>query len=90
MQLSSGNSEMFTSSSTITVMTPQKLSGIIQEMVEERDLSYMEAVVEYCEKNDFEIEKIKMILTPSIIESINTEATKLNLLKKTKTRTLGI
>ena len=43
--------------------------------------SYIDAVVDYCEKRDIEIESVKKLLSVSLKDKIKNEAEELNLLK---------
>lgn len=52
--------------------------------------SYIDAVVDYCEKKDIEIESIKKLLSPSLKEKIKAEAEDLNLITGNKTSKLPI
>jgi hypothetical protein len=46
--------------------------------------SYIDAVVDYCEKRDIEIESVKKLLSVSLKDKIKNEAEGLNMLKGTK------
>ena len=52
--------------------------------------SYIDAVVDYCDKNDIEIESVKKLLSTSLKDKIKTEAESLNLVKGNKTGKLPI
>jgi len=46
--------------------------------------SYIDAVVDYCERRDIEIESVKKLLSVSLKDKIKNEAEGLNMLKGTK------
>jgi len=46
--------------------------------------SYIDAVVDYCEKRDIEIESVKKLLSVSLKDKIKNEAEELNMLKGAK------
>lgn len=53
----------------------------IERVKAQSGLSYIEATVEVCERQDLEIENMKKVLPKNIKEKIELEASKLNLLK---------
>ena len=54
----------------------------IEEMVYELDISYMDAIVHYCDKTGMEIETAAKLLNQKIKETIASEASDLNLMKE--------
>ena len=59
------------------------LNLTIEELVKEKELSYMEAVLHYAQKSEIEPEAMAKMLNQSIKDKIEVEAQKLHLLKKT-------
>jgi len=57
----------------------------IETLVKEKNLSYMDAIVYYCEKFDYEIEIAAKLLSGSIRSKIKLEAEELNFLPKSNT-----
>mgnify|MGYP003386980710 CR=1 FL=1 len=57
----------------------------IQNLIEMYDLSYIDAILLYCERNDIEIEQFAEIVKtiPKIYSELEIEAEKLNIIKKT-------
>jgi|TARA_Y100000004_G_scaffold38347_1_gene41153 hypothetical protein len=49
---------------------------------QKRDMSYMDAVVWYCEENDIEIETVGKFISKTLKEKIELEARDLNYLPK--------
>ena len=66
----------------MNVMTKSKVSELIQNTVFSDGLSYMDAIIHICEKNNIEIEDIKKFISPIIKEKVEAEAMNLNYLPK--------
>ena len=64
-------------------MTKAKFSIIIEELVHDKRLSYMEAIVYYCDNNELEVETAAKLINPVIKSKIEVEAQDLNFLPKT-------
>lgn len=64
-------------------MNSAEFSKIIEDLVEEKnDLSYMDAVVYYCEKNDIDTGTVGKLLTKNLKAKIEVEARELNYLPR--------
>ena len=50
---------------------------------ENKDMSYIDAIVFFCEKNSVDIESIPKLMSKPLKEKLKCEAMELNLLKKT-------
>jgi hypothetical protein len=57
-------------------------SELIQSIVSEKRLTYIEAVVHHCEMTGFEVELAASLLTAPIKAKIGDEAQELNMMKK--------
>lgn len=66
----------------VDVMTTAKFSTIIEKTVVEKRLSYLDAVVWWCEKNEMEIEIAAKLLNTTIKGKLEVEAQDLNFLEK--------
>jgi hypothetical protein len=66
----------------LEILTTQKFSSIIEETVQEKRLSYMDAIVWWCEKNEMEVETAAKLINSIIKEKIKVEAQELNYLEK--------
>lgn len=66
----------------LDLMTSQKFSIIIEETVKSHRLSYMDAIVWWCEKNEIEIETAAKLCNGVIKEKLRYEAQELNFLEK--------
>jgi len=60
----------------------RKFSEIIETIVKEKRIDYMDAVVLHCEQIGFEVELAASLLTPPIKAKISEEAQAMNLIKK--------
>ena len=60
----------------------RKFSEIIERIVKEKRVDYMDAVIMHCEEIGFEVELAATLLTPPIKAKISEEAQALNLMKK--------
>jgi hypothetical protein len=67
----------------IEVLNREKFSHMVEKLVIAKRISYMDAVVWWCEENEFEIEDTAKLLCPLIKEKIKVEAQDLNYLEKT-------
>ena len=74
----------------MNLMNSKKFSLIIEGIVKEKKITYMDAVVIYCEKNDIDPSSIGPLVNKSLKEKIKEEAEKLNLVKKSCTAVLAI
>lgn len=65
-------------------------SLMIEELVWEKDISYMEAIVLYCEKTGFEVELAAKLISGALKSKIKLEAEELNFLPKSNTAKLPL
>ena len=66
-------------------LSKKKFTKMVEGEVKANNLSYMDAVVNLCEKNNIEIEDVKKFLSNSVKERIEVEAMELNYLPKVNT-----
>ena len=64
------------------MLTKNKFTKMVESTVLEKRISYMDAVVHLCEKNNIEIEEIKKYISPAIKGKIEVEAQKLNFMPR--------
>jgi len=62
----------------------------IEELVWEKDITYMEAIVLHCEQTGFEIELAAKLISGALKSKIKLEAEELNFLPKSNTAKLPI
>ena len=67
------------------LMTPKKFSIAIEKTVRQSGISYMDALVDYCNKNQIEPEQINPLITKSLKEKVEVDARNLNFLPKVAT-----
>ena len=66
-----------------TKITPKKFSIIIEELVNSKRLTHLEAVIHYCEQEGLEAHTITRWISPTMREKIQYDAEALNYLPKT-------
>ena len=74
-------------------MTPDdisKFSMAIEEIVYMKDISYIDAIVEYCSETGFEIETAAKLVSGVLKSTIQLEAEDLHFLRKTQTSQLPL
>ena len=64
------------------VLTTSKFSKIIMDLAQEKEISYMDAIMDYCDKNNLEIESAAKLINQKIKKQIKEEATVLNFMKQ--------
>ena len=68
----------------------KKFTEIIELFAQETGLSYIDAIVEYCEQKNIEVESVGKLISKPLKEKIRYEASELNYLKKTSLAKLPI
>ncbi|REK52816.1 MAG: hypothetical protein DWQ49_12490 [Bacteroidetes bacterium] len=64
-------------------LSKSRFSKMIEEAVLEKKMSYMDAILDICEKNKIEPEDVRKFVSPIIKDKLEAEAMSLNLLPKT-------
>jgi hypothetical protein len=64
-------------------LSKDKFAEDIESLVLETKMSYIDAIVQYCELNNIEVETVNKLVSRPLKEKIRWEATELNYLKKT-------
>lgn len=64
-------------------VSKEKFTEAIEQFVQATQLSYIDAIVEYCERHNIEVESVSKLISKPLKEKIRYEATELNYLKKT-------
>ena len=64
-------------------ISKDKFATDIEALVQARRCSYIDAIVEYCELNEIELDTVNKLVSRPLKEKIRYEATELNFLKKT-------
>jgi len=60
----------------------KNFSDVIESIVKEKRIDYMDAIILHCEETGFEIELAATLITPPIKAKISEEAQAANLIKK--------
>ena len=65
-------------------LTPTKFSQEIERLVKRSNglITYVEAVVTYCQENDIELETVPKLISKPLKERLRHEAERLNYMKK--------
>ena len=61
--------------------SPTEFSLYIEERVVKEHLGYMDAVIDYCQTNDVDIDNVGGLITPSLKEKIQLEAEDNNMMR---------
>ena len=64
-------------------LTPTKFSMEIEKIVAEEKINYIDAICQYCEMNDIEIQSVSKLVTKPLKETLKYDAIQLNFMKKT-------
>ena len=72
-------------------MNSKEFSLIIEGVVrDKRPITYMDAILWYCEQNQIEVESVGRLISKSLKEKIQVEASKANLIKIPETGKLPV
>ena len=63
-------------------LTPKKFSLEIENIAKEKRISHMDAVIDYCQKNNVEPDTVGRLITKGLKEKIEANARELNYLEK--------
>jgi len=72
------------------LLNSKKFGLIIEDIVKKKKISYLDAVLNYCETNDIDTGTVSSLINKSLKEKIQIEAENLNLLEKSNTSKLPI
>ena len=64
------------------ILTKKKFTNSVEELVISKKLSYIDAIVYFCQQNHLEPDSVKGLITPPLKEKIKYEAMELNFLKR--------
>tara|TARA_B100000519_G_scaffold174039_1_gene161722 strand:- start:45 stop:263 length:219 start_codon:yes stop_codon:yes gene_type:complete len=72
-------------------MNSKEFSLIIEGVVKDkRPITYMDAIIWYCEQNQIEVESVGRLISKALKEKIQVEASKANLIKIPETGKLPV
>ena len=63
-------------------LTPNKFALIIENMVKEKKISYIDAILEYCKTHEIDPSNTKSMINKTLKEKVAFEAQNLNMLKE--------
>lgn len=66
-------------------LTKTKFTKLVEETVKELSMTYMDAILYLCDKNQLEPEDMKKFVSPIIKDKLEAEAMQLNFLPKQNT-----
>lgn len=64
-------------------MTAAKFSTEVETLVNNDAMSYIDAIIHYCDNNDIELETVPKLISKPLKEKLRHEAQQLNFIKKT-------
>ena len=67
----------------LDIITPTKFSLLIEQMVQTKNMSYMDACLEYCKEKEIEPNSIARLVNKALKQKIQMEAESLHYLPKT-------
>ena len=72
-------------------MNSKEFSLVIEGVVKDkRPITYMDAIIWYCEENKIEVESVGRLISKALKEKIQVEASKANLIKVEQTGKLPV
>ena len=72
------------------ILTKKKFTNSVEELVIQKQLSYIDAFIYFCQQNHLEPDSVKGLITPPLKEKIKAEAVSLRFLKEESTAKLPI
>jgi len=64
-------------------MTVARFSTEVETLVNSDSMSYIDAIIHYCDVNDIELETVPKLISKPLKEKLKHEAQQLNFIKKT-------
>ena len=64
-------------------MTVARFSSEVETLVNGDSMSYIDAIIHYCDVNDIELETVPKLISKPLKEKLKHEAQQLNFIKKT-------
>ena len=71
-------------------LTPVKFSMEIEKIVLGEGINYIDAIVQYCDTNNIEVESVSKLISKPLKEKLKWDATQLNFMKATSKAKLPI
>ena len=67
---------------TDTILTPNKFALIVENIVKDKKISYIDAILDYCTDNEIDPANTRSMINKTLKEKIAYEAQNLNMLKE--------
>ena len=67
---------------TDTILTPKKFALIVENIVKDKKISYIDAILDYCTDNEIDPANTRSMINKTLKEKITYEAQNLNMLKE--------
>ena len=67
----------------LDIITPTKFSLLIEQLVQTKNITYMDACLDYCKEKEIEPNSIARLVNKSLKQKIQMEAEQLHFLPKT-------
>ena len=64
-------------------LTPSKFAIVIENLVSQEEMIYIDAICHYCEINGLEVDSITKLVSKPLKEKLKWDAQELNFMKKT-------
>lgn len=71
-------------------ITPSKFAQEIEKIVIDENCNYIDAIVLFCDHNNFEIESVAKLMSKPLKEKLKHDAVRLNFIKRTSNARLPI
>ena len=71
-------------------MNSKEFSLKIESIVKDKRITYMDAVIDYCNNNDIDLSTVNPMINKSLKEKIKSEAINLKVIKEKKGGTLPV
>ena len=71
-------------------MNSKEISLKIESIVKDKRITYMDAVIDYCNNNDIDLSTVNPMINKSLKEKIKSEAINLKMIKEKKGGTLPV
>tara|TARA_B100000902_G_scaffold191728_1_gene183235 strand:- start:1461 stop:1682 length:222 start_codon:yes stop_codon:yes gene_type:complete len=72
------------------ILTKKKFTTAVEQLVIDKHLTYIDAIIHFCQQNHLEPDSVKGLITPPLKEKIKAEAVGLRFLKEESNAKLPI
>lgn len=70
----------------LKVKSSKEFTKEIEKLATTSDITYIDAIVQYCQDKDLDIESVSGLISPILKEKLQYEAENLNMIPKTTTK----